>query len=442
MPRTTSIRTAAAAACRRPGRALARWIPPTVAIVSGGCANPPAAFDAPRPWAEPISDYLTVGEERFPGGFFRDVNDLAVAGDGRTDRLWIGYGDATRNMGTAMPIEFRFFAGPDDPEVRIARVIAGPPELSAAQGAAQRTPGDTGEEHLGSFRLISSPDGTHLWQPGIDSNDPDEAWTQAKPAPQRLIEGNVFRLEHRGGEPVWVKFRSIPGGEHVHDVAHFDGALWAVGSGSAHRGEWESGRIFRYLWRSLDGGATFETAHRVMYPDLGKGDTRFRQLLPIGDTLYAFGYVNPFVDGGPLEGRHITIRDGVIRDLEGPFSRVVVDRAWPLTRTLGLLVSRETEDPGRVFALDSSGFRELTGLAGVRLIDVTPDADAGAVLLLTASRDDETARAVHRLPLDAMDAPDLVLELPGIDATSIALWRGDLFIGTGDGRVLRSPRSR
>jgi hypothetical protein len=408
----------------------------------------PNVFGPPQVWAEPITDYLAVGEERFPDGFFRAINDLAVAGGegddgGMTDRLWIGYGDATRNMGTAMPIEFRFFAAPDDPEARIARVIAGPPEMPSAQGAPQRTPGDTGEEHLGFFRLVTSDTGTHLWQPGIDSNDPDEAWTQAKPAPERLIEGNVLRLEQLGGEPAWVKFRSIPGGEHVHDVAQFDGSLWAVGSGSDHRGEWESGRIFRYLWRSEDGGASFTTAHRVMYPELGKGDTRFRQLLPIGDTLHVFGYVNPFVDGGPLQGRHITVRGGVIRDLEGPFARQVVDRAWPLSGTLGLLVTREAEGtPSRAFAVDPRGIHELAGLDALRILDVTPGERPGEVLVLAAGREDPAAQAVHRLAFDALDRPQPVLDLPGVAAASIALWRGDLYIGTEDGRVLRSRRGR
>ena len=136
--------------------------------------------------------------------------------------------------------------------------------------------------------------------------------------PERLIEGNVFRLDGSEGKPFWTKYHSVAGGEHVHDIAAFDGALWSVGSGSDHRGEWEGGQIFRYLWRSDDGGKSFQTHCRFMYPDLGKGDTRFRRLLVIGDTMYAFGYVNPFVDGGPLEGRHLAVsRGGEVREQIG-----------------------------------------------------------------------------------------------------------------------------
>ena len=212
-------------------------------------------------WGSPIDAYIAVGDVEFPDGYDRNIKDLVV----HRDMLWIGYGDGTRNMGSSTPVEYRYYPSPSASGPQIARVEA------EGQGAPQRTAGDTGEEQVGHFRLLSVEGNTTLWQAGADSTDADELWTQAKPAPERLIEGNVFRLDGSEGEPFWTKYRSVAGGEHVHDIAAFDGALWSVGSGSDHRGEWEGGQIFRYLWRSDDGGKSFQTHRRFMYPDLGKG---------------------------------------------------------------------------------------------------------------------------------------------------------------------------
>ena len=251
------------------------------------------------------------------------------------DMLWIGYGDGTRNMGSVP--RWRYYPSPSTTEAQIARVEA------EGQGAPQRTAGDTGEEQVGHFRLLSVEGNTTLWQAGADSTDADELWTQAKPAPERLIEGNVFRLDGSEGEPFWTKYRSVAGGEHVHDIAAFDGALWSVGSGSDHRGEWEGGQIFRYLWRSDDGGKSFQTHCRFMYPDLGKGDTRFRRLLVIDDTMYAFGYVNPFVDGDLSRG--VTLRcHGVAKSANSKRASL---RMWWWRRGISMTTT-DSSSPGRM----------------------------------------------------------------------------------------------
>ena len=107
------------------------------------------------------------------------------------------------------------------------------------------------------------------------------------------------------------------------------------------------------------------------------------------------------------------------------------------------LVTREAEGtPSRAFAVDPRGIRELPGLDALRVIDVTPGGRPGEVLVLTAGREDPAAHTIHRLAFDALDRPQPVLELPGVAAASIVLWRGDLYIGTEDGRVLRSTRTR
>lgn len=388
-----------------------------------------AGYGPAARWAEPIADYLERGEKLKPEGFNRSITAL-MPFDGR---LWIGYGDATTNLGTPFPIEFRYFAhGPGEARALSARVLAD------GQGAPQRSPEDTGEEQIEPYRVCDG----RLWQAGVDSNDPDELWSQAKPAPAKLIEGNMFVLEP-GATPAWRKHRAIPGGEHVHDVCAFRGAMYAVGSGSADRVEWESGRIFRHIWRSDDGGATWSVAHREMFPVLGKGDSRFRRLLVVGDRLYAFGYVNPFVDKGPIEGRHVEWRDGKFVDLDksaaGELAGLFVTRTWNLPDGSGLVIARtgDADAPTRAFHVKDGAFRELESWRGVRTIDVA-QADDGACLALCGLCGKPERFEVRRFTAREPSALKPVLDLGTVAGTAIACWDGSLFIGTADGRILRS----
>ncbi len=424
-----------------------------VALATGCAAPPPPPvprvvtppYQAAETWSEPIADYLAIGREKFPDGFTTSITALETFdpdGPGREPaRLWIAYGDATRNMGTQTPIEFRYFEDASDPQPKSAVVLAGPPDLDMPQGAPQRTQTDTGEEQIEPYRVI---DGM-LWQAGVDSNDPDELWTQAKPAPQRLIEGNVFMLLAQPGDPTWRKFRSIPGGEHVHDICGHDGAIWAVGSGSADRGEWESGEIFRYLWKSTDGGVTFEPALRVMFPDAGKGDTRFRRLLPSGDALFVFGYVNPFVDGGPVEGRHVMLREESFTELTadeaGDLAGMMVMRTWPLDGDTGLVLARNPDRSTRMFLVESGAIEPLDSWSEYSVVDIAPGAEPGEFVMVANHAADPDRASVLSFSLAGLRAgrtPVEMLELFEAAPTAIAWWNGDLFIGTDDGRVLRA----
>lgn len=392
-------------------------------VLACASARAPLAFETPAPWSEPIADALAVGARAFPDGFQRAITTLQVF----EGRLWLGYGDGTQNLGTRVPIEFRSFARPDDPHPESARVRA------VNAGAPQRTPGDSGEEVIEPYRVLAG----RLWQAGADSNDPDEAWSQAKGEP-RPIEGNVFVLEHEAGEPVWRKFRSIAGGEHVHDLAELDGVLYAVGSGANDRVEWEEGRVFRYLWHSTDGGAHFTPLHRVQFPELGGGDTRFRRLLVVGHTLHAFGFVNPSADGGPAEGRHVSVEHGVVRELEGTLARRIVTRTFPLAPDLGLVVTRTEQGTTPAFLAREAGFEELASWAGWRVRDVVPGRSPDEFLLLAAEVSAPDAYRVLRFERDDPARLEPVLDLAGLAPSALALWHGALFLGTEDGRVLRA----
>ena len=280
-------------------------------------------YKSPKLWSEPINDYLDIGQKVYPNDFDTRIGALRVY----ENKLWIGYGDTRVNMGSTLPIEFRRY---DDP--RSPQVIATP--VSAInQGAKQRTPTDTGEERIIPFNHFKG----QLWQAGYDSNNDDELWTQALPGPERLIQGNIFVLKADENEPVWEKRRNIPGGEHVHDLAYFSGSIYAVGSGAAHRREWEESSIHRYLWKSDDMGKTFSVFHRKRY-SMGDGDTRYRALLSIGNKLYVFGYINPSNGKIPMEGRHLIISNNEISGLEGPMKNIGVLKTWPLTDKLGLAI--------------------------------------------------------------------------------------------------------
>ena len=397
-----------------------------------------------RPWADPIDDALKVGEEAFEGDFNAGITTLQAF----EGRVWIGYGDATRNIGSELPVTFRWFESPEDPMARTADVLA------AGQGAQQRSPADTGEEQIEPYRII---DGA-LWQPGVDSNNPDEAWTQTKAGTWRLvdgervqtklIDGNVFKLESRDGTPVWRKYRNIPGGEHVHDLADFQGSIYAVGSGADYRFEFGNGKVFRYLWRSNDGGETFQTVLRVEVPEVGY-DTRFRRLLATGDRLYVLGYLNPYQTEGEIEGRSIVVRheDGatVCTDLEGPLSEMLPLRTFYVPgEDWGLVAARRgRKGTNHAFRVDEHRVLELESWAGRRILDVQFLADGERFLVLAGSagtgvEQDAEAFEILAGKKSNPDRLDSIMPIEGVTPRSMAIFDDVLLVGTDDGRVFKA----
>jgi hypothetical protein len=139
------------------------------------------AFGSFEDWASPIADYISVGGDYFPNGFNQAITELHPLGD----RLWLGYGDGTLNLGEETPIEIRFFASPIDPAAAAAAIDG------AGQGAPQTTPYQSGEEQIDRFRLL---DGA-LWQAGVDSIEP----RRARHASQNQPEGHPGqRVRSRG----------------------------------------------------------------------------------------------------------------------------------------------------------------------------------------------------------------------------------------------------
>ncbi len=381
---------------------------PDAAVPDAGHADagPTAWFEqlyaAPSLWAQPIEDYLAAGRDHVgPQGTFNEaLQDLVVF----EDRLYIGYGDATENLGRIIPIQIRSFASPTS-------------TIATSEF-------DTDEEQIDRYRSI----GDALYIAGID-------------ATEDAFLGNMYIRRPAEG---WLKRRTIMGGVHVHDVAQFDGTLFAVGSGADGPREWNAGRIFGYLWRSSDDGDSFETAHRE--PNGGVGDSRFTRLLPVGELLWMFGYQtdrNARIDRVPnsnyngLSVARLEARYGL--------SGALITETDVISGTLGLArgvdVSRNPIR-ARAWTIDHNAeVRALDALDDKTIIDVYVTPQAVLLLVIDGSSwppNRDPWRATVLVTSDFLTFDELVsFEWPHA-VRAVAHWQGALYFGTDRGQVLRA----
>ncbi len=332
----------------------------------------------------------------------RGIHDLTVF----DDRLYLAYGDANENLGRVIPIGLRSFSSDDDPNAD--------------------NEFDTDEEQVERYRLTS--DG--MWVAGVDATE--DSWL-----------GNVY---FRSQPDQWVRSRTLDGGVHVHDVFDFGGAHWAVGSGS-QEAEWNVGDIYAHLWRSLDGGTSFEVVERVH--NGGDGDARWVRLLPVGDTLYMFGYTSNAqfqVDntiGATHDGQSLTMLDDA-HPLRWLFA-LETDRIEPqLGIVRGVDVSADLLTHG-VWTLSPQGALPVAGLVGSTVVDLFVHAPTGESVLLTYDGDDYTAgfdlTSWHvriLVTADFATFDELVSFDTDVAPRSIAYWRGRLYYGTDHGQVWRA----
>jgi len=366
---------------------------------------------APTPWAEPLRDYLAAGERAsMSGNFLRAVQDLAVF----EDRLYLGYGDANINLGRVTPIEFRAFTDDARPE-------------ATAEFRSD-------EEQLEQYRLLDGD----LWLAGVDAAEDD--WI-----------GNVYVRPRAGsdGGSAWVKRRTVPGGVHVHDVAWWRGALWAVGSGSA-REEWMRGDIYGHLWRSDDRGRTFTVAAR--HHNMGAGDARLVRMLPLADAMLLFGYrsdamgrttivnlswdgtsASPLPMGHPL--RAVFMLETALLPGGNGFARGVTN----VPGVQGLV--------HRAFRVATNGtVTPIAHLQGRTVLDVNVYAATGEVLVLSADGDEYAgAPWVWSMRLEVTRDFERFTELAAFDdqdaVRAVAAWRSRVYFGTDRGAVWRCELS-
>ena len=381
-------------------------------------------YEAPVLWSEPIEAYLQLGREKFGDDFDKSIGALKVF----NEKLWLGYGDTRVNMGSYIPIEFRYFEKPSEAQPLSAKV------KGVKQGAPKRNPSDTGEERIVPFNAF----GEKLWQAGYDSNNADELWTQSIPNEEKLIQGNLFFLRDSSTEPVWEKRRTVPGGEHVHDLAYFEETLFAVGSGAANRKEWESGRIFRYIWMSKDQGESFEVFRRDEYSMLS-GDTRYRALLSVSDQLYVFGYINPYNTGKPMKSRHLTIKNGMSKEAKGEITQHVIWKTWPLNSHSGLAIGGVEADTTQTFSINKKGSQRLENWSIGEVVYVSNAETLKSWLVLFRNRKNNI-QSLYRFNESTPNELAPLMTINGNDLSSFAIWKKDLYFGTDKGKILRAKR--
>lgn len=363
-------------------------------------------FDVPKIWADPLEQYLADGhKETGHWNFRRAVHDLAVY----QGRLYMGYGDADNNLGRVTPIACRYWADP----------------------ASTKTVDEflVDEEEIQRYRII----GDELWIAGVDATE--DAWL-----------GNVY---YRTPKDPWVKHRTVPNGVHVHDVALWSGAHYAVGSG-AEPDKWKQGNVWGHLWKSVDKGKTWEIATRHWNAE--DGDARWVAMLPVKDKLYVFGYwitakqslslpngtwtgvgEPPSVDG--LGGSH-------------PLKAALITETWPLDDNSGVVMGRDffkSPAANGAWLITGDDVTALTAFAGMTVLDVTRHPASGEVLVLT--RDSDVPDMAYKDEIwnmkvwrtDDMKAFEKILDFPAGDrAVSIAYWQGALYFGSYGGQVWRA----
>ena len=367
-------------------------------------------------WGNPIEDYIESATPIFTD-FEKGISSLEVF----KDILFIGYGDASVNVGSEFPIEFRTLKSLDQKKPDKIRVIAN------GQGAAQRSKYDTGEEKIIKFAQFDN----NLWQPGYDSNTQDELYTQSLPTEKKLIQGNVFKLQRLDGELVFKKNRNILGGEHVIDIDMFNNRIFAVGSGANNREEWDSGFVYRYIWESNDGGENFRTFYRNTFDIANYGDTRFRALLSSEDKLFVFGYINPKpYNSSIIPVNKIIHKNFTISDNSSILKNELIWKTFYLGNSSGLAVSDFSVETKKTFLISNKGITDLSNWRNNNVIGLAGIGKKKSVVLL----EKENISSIYTFE---NNDPNDLKQIISTDflACSIAYWKKHIVIGSCAGKL-------
>ncbi len=348
-------------------------------------------------WARPIEDYIDFQTDDLGhDSFDRSIQALHVFGG----RLYLGYGDATLNLGRTFPIEARFFYNLDPEDWRVEYTV--------------------NEEAIGRYR----GDAETLLIPGVDATE--DAWI-----------GNAYS---RHLDTDWIKSRTLDQALHVHDMLKDDdGSFWACGSGGT-QDEYNAGQISSLVFHSTDDGTTFELAWKV--PNTKpSGDARFTSLTRVDGALHAFGYR---ADGTGSINQIIAYRD-VGADVPEPWSAmtdVLVDDVVELPdgRALatGVFVAGDLFHTVRL--LDGDDADEVAAFEDLAVLDFFELGDGRVVTLALGSSEYPIPAGPYEVEVGLWDAADgsyrtLRRQESATLPLSVAYWKHSLFVGIADGRI-------
>jgi hypothetical protein len=366
-------------------------------------------YAPPTAWAAPLKAYIKAGHDKTGHwDFTRAVHDLAVY----QGRLYMGYGDATYNVGSATPIAARYFEDPGLNEPKDEFVTA--------------------EEEIHRFRQI----GDELWIAGVDATE--DNWL-----------GNVY---FRTPKDPWVKKRTVQNGVHVHDIGMWNGAHYAVGSG-AEKEKWLEGSVWGHLWKSTDKCETWEIVSKHWNAE--DGDARWVHLLAVKDKLYVFGYARkasapyeiPSLPNGTYTGTGLP---PTVDGLPGshPLKAANIGGTWPTGDNSGVVMGVNYLQAKPGFAAWRVVGDDVTMIDKIKdqtLIDVHQHKPSGEVLLMTRDGTDDpdtSGSKLHTIRVwrtEDFVAFDKVLEFPsGELPRSIAWWQGRIYFGATEGQIWRS----
>ena len=352
------------------------------------------SFAAFEPWASPIEDYIAINQKELGhDSFMKGIYDLEVF----EDRLYLGYGDATLNLGRITPIELRYWSSPQ------------PEDISSEF--------TTDEEAVDRFRRLDDL----LMVPGVDATEDD-------------FMGNAYFLP-TGGE--WSKSRTLEMAWHVHDVARLGDQIYACGSGGTED-DYNESDVNAYLYVSDDGGESFRILQQLDHPD-PPGDNRFTSLLAVDGQVQVFGYYSDF---SAITGFHnLALEDEELTDIGGMSSFFTVD-TLALNDEIGLAMGVQVSFSlkWRTKLITANGSQAASVFDGYTPLDGFALGDGRALLLMVEG---EEYPMSSEAPWDIVvglthEGEDFVpLHSQSVDVLphTVAFWQHALYLGLDDGTV-------
>lgn len=352
-------------------------------------------YDGFEPWAEPIADYISEAATALGNwNFYRGIHELAV----HDHRLYIGYGDATHNVGSLVPIEIRAWHSPDPDAIQTELV--------------------TDEEQIDKYRQMNG----RLLIPGVDATEDG-------------LLGQVYTLEATG----WAKDRTVSGAWHVQDVAVQGDDLLACGSGGT-LDDYANGTVNAYLYRRTTDATGFLVETVIPHPQ-PPGDNRLTKLLVVGSQLYALGYWSDYsvayATAYHFTGGGLAPWDDMASFWAEDTLSVGADRGL----VFGVAIESTLRRATRV--VTPAGVTEAAGLTGLGVLNADPLPDGRALILALQTDAYPTSETgpwdvVVGVTTDGQDFTELVHQSFDELPRSIAFWRRSLYLGLDDGTVWRA----